>query len=86
LPAASEIYLCLAESIPQAIFVVDEQISPLVLPSETILFVSKLMAKNTSLLTKNTGFEHKFHFDTRKCAKRQNGGHFTIILPYFIWP
>jgi hypothetical protein len=27
---------------------------------------SKLMAKNTSLLTKNTAFEYKFHVDTRK--------------------
>jgi hypothetical protein len=33
--------------------------------------VSKLMAKHTSLLTKNTAFEQKFHVDTRK---RQNGG------------
>jgi hypothetical protein len=30
----------------------------------------KLMAKNTSLLTKNTTFEHKFHIDT----SRENGG------------
>jgi hypothetical protein len=34
----------------------------------------KLMAKNTSLLAKNTAFEHKSHFDTRKYAKRQNAG------------
>jgi hypothetical protein len=34
--------------------------------------VSKLMAKNTSLLTKNTTFEHKFHVDTIKWQKRQN--------------
>jgi hypothetical protein len=27
---------------------------------------SKLMAKHTSLLAKNTTFEHKFHVDTRK--------------------
>jgi hypothetical protein len=36
--------------------------------------VSKLMAKNTSILTKNTAFEHKFHFDLT------NGGQFTTIL------
>jgi hypothetical protein len=30
---------------------------------------SKLMAKHTSLLTKNTAFEHKFHIDTRKWQK-----------------
>jgi hypothetical protein len=35
---------------------------------------SKLMAKHTSLLTKNTAFEHKFHVDTRKWQKLQNGG------------
>jgi hypothetical protein len=28
--------------------------------------VSKLTAKTTSSLTKNTAFEHKFQFDTRK--------------------
>jgi hypothetical protein len=44
------------------------KISPVVSPSETIYlegFVSKLMDKNTSLLTRNTTFEHKFHFDRR---------------------
>jgi hypothetical protein len=30
---------------------------------------SKRMAKYTSLLTKNTAFEHKFHVDTRKWQK-----------------
>jgi hypothetical protein len=35
---------------------------------------SKLMAKHTSLLTKNTAFEHKFHEVTRKWQKSQNGG------------
>jgi hypothetical protein len=30
---------------------------------------SKLMAKHTSLLTKNTAFEHKFHEVTRKWQK-----------------
>jgi hypothetical protein len=30
---------------------------------------SKLMAKHTSLLTKNTTFEHKFQVDTRKWQK-----------------
>jgi hypothetical protein len=30
---------------------------------------SKLMAKHTSLLTKNTAFEHKFHVDMRKWQK-----------------
>jgi hypothetical protein len=28
--------------------------------------VSKLMAKNTSLLSNNTAFEHKFHVDTNE--------------------
>jgi hypothetical protein len=37
--------------------------------SETILFASKLMAKHTGLLTKNSAFEHKFHVDTRKWQK-----------------
>jgi hypothetical protein len=27
---------------------------------------SKLMAKHTGLLTKNTAFEHKFHVDKKK--------------------
>jgi hypothetical protein len=47
--------------------------------------VSKLMAKNTSLLTKNTA---QFHFDTRKWQKRQSGRQFTILIAkkYFIWP
>jgi hypothetical protein len=40
---------------------------------------SKLMTKNTSLLTKNTAFEDKLHFDTTKCDKRQNGVQFTTI-------
>jgi hypothetical protein len=31
------------------------------------------MGKHTSLLTKNTTFEHKFHVDTRKWQKLQNG-------------
>jgi hypothetical protein len=31
------------------------------------------MDKKTSLLTKNAAFEHKLHFDRRKCAKGQNG-------------
>jgi hypothetical protein len=30
---------------------------------------SKLMVKHTSLLTKNTTFEHEFHVDTRKWQK-----------------
>jgi ribosomal protein S17E len=30
---------------------------------------SKLMAKYTSLLTKNTAFEHKFQVDMRKWQK-----------------
>jgi hypothetical protein len=30
---------------------------------------SKLMAKHTSLLTKNTAFEHKFHEVTKKVTK-----------------
>jgi hypothetical protein len=34
-------------------------------------FVSKLMDKNTSLLTRNTAFEHKFHFDRRKWKKKK---------------
>jgi hypothetical protein len=32
------------------------------------------MAKNTSLLAKNTAFEHKFQVDMRKWLKWQNGG------------
>jgi hypothetical protein len=32
---------------------------------------SKLMTKHTSLLTKNTAFEHKFHKVTRKWQKWQ---------------
>jgi hypothetical protein len=38
------------------------------------------MSKNKSLLTQNTAFEYKFHFDIRKWQKRQNGGQSTIIL------
>jgi hypothetical protein len=34
----------------------------------------KLMVKHTSLLIKNTVFEHKFHVDTRKWQKLQNSG------------
>jgi hypothetical protein len=41
---------------------------------------SKLMAKNTSLLTKNTAFELKFHVDTRKWQKRQNGGQIPFLV------
>jgi hypothetical protein len=33
---------------------------------------SKLMAKHTSLLTKNTAFEHKFHKVMRKWQKWPN--------------
>jgi hypothetical protein len=36
------------------------------------------MAKHTSLRTKNTAFEHKFHVDTRKWQKWQNGG----LIPF----
>jgi hypothetical protein len=32
-------------------------------------FIQKEAYLNTSLLTKNTVFEHKSHFDTRKSAK-----------------
>jgi hypothetical protein len=32
------------------------------------------MAKHTSLLTKNTVFEHKFHVHMRKWQKWQNDG------------
>jgi hypothetical protein len=45
-----------------------------------MIYISKLIAKNSSFLTKNTAFEHKFHFDKRKWQKRQNGGQFTIPL------
>jgi hypothetical protein len=40
----------------------------------------KMMDNNTSLLTKNTAFEHKFHFDRRKWPKKQNGNQITIIF------
>jgi hypothetical protein len=51
-------------------------------PSETILFrrICQLMDKNTSLLTRNTAFEHKFHFDRRKWHKKQNGDQITILF------
>jgi hypothetical protein len=38
------------------------------------------MDKNTSLLTTNTAFEHKFHFDRRKWLKKQNGDQITILF------
>jgi hypothetical protein len=41
-------------------------------------FYSKLMAKNTSFLTQNTAFEHKFHVDTRKLQKWQHGGQIPL--------
>jgi hypothetical protein len=34
-------------------------------PFDSERIVAKLMGKNTSLLTQNTAFEHKFHFDKR---------------------
>jgi hypothetical protein len=43
-------------------------------------FVTKLMDKNTSLLTRNTAFGHKFHFDRRKWPKKQNGDQITILF------
>jgi hypothetical protein len=38
------------------------------------------MAKNTSLLTKNTAFEHKFHVDTRKWQKKQNADQILFLV------
>jgi hypothetical protein len=42
------------------------------------------MAKNTSLLTKNTPFKYKFHFDTTKWQKQQNGSQFTITFSNYL--
>jgi hypothetical protein len=38
------------------------------------------MDKNTSLLARNTAFEHKFQFDRRKWPKKQNGDQITILF------
>jgi hypothetical protein len=43
------------------------------------------MTKKTSLLTKNTGFEHKYHFDMRKWQKRQNVDPGTHEIRIDVW-
>jgi hypothetical protein len=46
---------------------------------------SKLMAKHTSLLTKNTAFEHKFHVEMTKATKWWPY-YSRSKKPDFIWP
>jgi hypothetical protein len=73
------------------------KISPVGITNSGRIASNKLMAKHTSLLTKNTAFEHsafehsafehKFHVDMRKWQKLQNGGQipFPVAKNYFIW-